>query len=431
MIKLTLDNSISNIEGLCVEQHRKLKKLLSYKLDPQAAYFSKGWGAKEKSLLDKKGNFPSGLLNIVDEFCKSLPRQIVDLRKVPTQNTSFKLNLPFQGHSQQIEAADACKRSERGTVSMCTAFGKTATMAILVSMLRVRTLIIVPNLNLKKQLSDSFIAYFGSLKDITIENIDSGNLINERDYDCLIIDESHHVAAKTYRTLNVKAWKGIYYRFFFTATPFRSKDEEQMLMESISGQVVYSVDYHQAVACGAIVPVEAYYCELPKTRVKGIGWPEVYSELVTKNVTRNDLIKSIMSHLFSGGISTLILVKEINHGAAIASGGAFANGISNDCSQLIDWFNEKKLTCLVGTSGVLGEGVDTRPAEYVIIAGLGKSKNAFMQQIGRVLRKYPGKSSGKVILFKDSSHKYTKSHFAAQVKILREVYGVEPVKLDL
>ena len=42
-------------------------------------------------------------------------------------------------------------------------------------------------------------------------------------------------------------------------------------------------------------------------------------------------------------------------------------------------FNMGEIKTLIGTTGVVGEGVDTRPTEYVIIAGLGKSKPAFMQ----------------------------------------------------
>ena len=108
----------------------------------------------------------------------------------------------------------------------------------------------------------------------------------------------------------------------------------------------------------------------------------------------------------------------------------FANGKDKDSTDLIKFFSEGKLKALIGTNGIVGEGVDTRAAEYIIIAGLGKSKNQFMQQIGRGVRVYPGKDSCKIITFLDKSHKWTRDHFSTQVKILREEYGCEIIKLD-
>ncbi len=131
-------------------------------------------------------------------------------------------------------------------------------------------------------------------------------------------------------------------------------------------------------------------------------------------------------------VSTLCLVKEINHGNILHNDGAFnfVHGQSDE-RHLIESFAKGSLLTLIGTTGVIGEGVDTKACEYVIIAGLGKSKNAFMQQVGRAFRVFPKKESGKVVLFLDKSHKWTKAHFQAQVKYLKEEYGVVPIKLEL
>lgn len=336
-------------------------------------------------------------------------------------------------YPQQIAAVKAAVKARRGVICMPTGFGKSITMALLVNELQFKTLIVVPNLGLKQQLSDTFLKLFGSLKNITIENIDSPNLENQGDYDCLIVDEAHHVAASTYRKLNKKVWNNIYYRYFFTATPFRSKDEEQLLYESIAGDVVYRVTYQEAVRCGAIVPIEAYYIEIPKSKVEGYTWQQVYSELVVNHTSRNKLIAHLINSLKDIGAPTLCLVKEIKHGELILevsnSATEFANGESGNAKKLISQFNAGRVISLIGTLGVLGEGVDTKPAEFVIIAALGKSKNQFMQACGRAFRKSPGKESAKVILIKDRSHKFTLRHFNAQVKILKEEYGVEIVKI--
>jgi superfamily II DNA or RNA helicase len=436
-VVVTVDNSVSRIEGLEFEDFKKLRDDLSY-TPPAATSYYTGRQAYKKYLVDKKGYFPTGLLNRVKKFlfhCFSPEVYTQDDRRIKPNKASkrlFKPTLPHPPYLEQEKAVEAAISADRGVISACTGSGKSLMMALLIAKLQLRTLVIVPSLHLKEQLKSTFLDAFGSLDHIVVENIDSNTLKSHTKFDVLIIDEAHHSASRTYRKLNQTAWKGIYHRFFFTATPYRNQEEEQILFESVAGEIVYDLPYSVAVKRGFVVPVEAYYIELPKTKVKGTTWAQVYSELVTKNVIRNDKIFNLLSRLHEQKLSTLCLVKEIAHGKAIARDIiGFANGEDEFTKMYINAFNNRHLTTLVGTNGVLGEGVDTRPAEYVIIAGLGKSKPVFQQQIGRVMRKYPGKESGKVILVKDASHKWTKAHFAAQVKYLREEYGVEPEKIEV
>ncbi len=332
--------------------------------------------------------------------------------------------------ADQIAAKNAALKAERGIISMVTASGKSFVIALICRDLNLKTLIIVPTLGLKEQLTESLLVALGPGHKVTVENIDSSALPGLTDFDCLIIDEAHHVAASTYRKLNRTAWKGIYYRYFFTATPFRNDDEEQLLFESIAGQVIYELDYKTAVSKKIIPPIEAYYIEIPKQDTDAYTWKEVYSQLVVNNEIRNDIIRGALFTLAINEKSALCLVKEIAHGNKLAP-IIFANGQDDRTSSFIKRFNTREIIILIGTSGILGEGIDSRPAEYVIIAGLGKAKSSFMQQIGRVLRPYPGKESGKVILIKDRSHKFTLRHFNIQCKILKEVYGVKPMKLEI
>jgi superfamily II DNA or RNA helicase len=113
------------------------------------------------------------------------------------------------------------------------------------------------------------------------------------------------------------------------------------------------------------------------------------------------------------------------------TGIPFANGQDEESRDFIRQFNSGGIKALIGTTGVLGEGVDTKPCEIVIIACLGKAKSAFMQQVGRAVRTYPGKESAKVVIIKDASHKFLSRHYAAQVAILKEEYGVTPQLITL
>jgi superfamily II DNA or RNA helicase len=440
MLKIIVENSISQVLGMTNEIYSDLKKLLSYKVSEQARFYSgKAAAFSRRYLIDKKGYFPTGLLYIVLAYFKG-GAQIEDRRTQPDAPSGrFKLTLAHTPYPEQKDAAEACQATHRGIVVAPTGVGKSLIIALLIDKLQLNTLIVVPTLELKRQLTESLQKAFGVDevgefgKPIAVENVDSLETKGDASfYHCVIIDEFHHSAAATYRKLNKTAWKNIYYRFGLTATPFRSQDNERLLLESVLSHVIYRVEYQEAVKNGYIVPMEAYYIDVPrKDEVTGYTWSQVYSELVVNNEERNSLITQLLLKLSVAGHATLCLVKEIKHGNNLANDGAFffCCGMDNDSKSGIGDFNKGKIKTLIGTTGVLGEGVDTKPAEWVIIAGLGKSKNAFMQQCGRAFRTFPGKESCKVILFRDTSHKWTRAHFKAQVKYLKEEYGIIPAPI--
>lgn len=335
-------------------------------------------------------------------------------------------------YPDQLTAVARAIKIHRGSIEMPTGAGKSITMALLIHELQVKTLVIVPTLELKRQLSNSFTAYFGNLENITIENIDSPRLEKLDNYDLLIVDECHRAASLTYRRLNKTVWNKIYYRYFFSATCFRNNEEEQLLFEGIAGEVIYKLSYEDAVKEKYIVPIEAYYLDVPKQKVTSDGWKAVYNELVVKNTPRNHLIAKLLTSFHSSQKNTLCLVKEINHGKILVelTGFPFCSGEDEESRKYIQRFNSGAMKVLIATEGMMGEGIDTKPCEYVVITGLGKAKSALMQKIGRSVRTYPGKESGKVILFKDTSHKYCLTHFRKQVKIVKDEYGAKVTKLE-
>ena len=442
-LTLVINNSESQLLNINLEQYRELKKILRYSKSIQSTYYLTQY-PRYQYLIDAKGRFPTGLLYLVQNYLikKALNFKITDLRKRPESIIGlYNFSLRVTPYPEQIEAARACRTRYRGIVSATTGTGKSLIAAMIINELQVPTLVVVPSLELKRQLTQTLKELFGTekvgtLKDrrsIVVENVDSLPLTPIEGYGALIIDEFHHSGAATYRKLNKKAWGNIFYRFGLTATPFRSQETERLLLESVLSEVIYTLDYQTSVSKGYIVPVEAYYIEIPKKKPKGIKWPAVYSELVVHNTYRNEVISTILLNLQQNNISALCLVKEIQHGENLVklTNLPFIKGENDDNRIKILEFNLKETPVVIGTTGVIGEGVDTKPCEYVIIAGLGKSKNQFMQCVGRGLRKYPDKNSCKIILIKDTSHKWTLSHYKAQVKILQEEYGVQPVKLEI
>lgn len=438
MLKVKINNSYSQIIGATSEQHAQLRKLLSYLPDPNAAFFAGISGFSRRYLLDRKGFFPTGLVFDALDFIASTDwkAEAVDERLVPGRDKKVILaakNTSRIPYPAQKEALAAAIQHQRGILTMPTGSGKSMVAMLIINALKLKTLIVVPNLSIKLQMQETVHEFFGKTSHITVENIDSSTLSKPGNWDLLLVDEAHHAAAKTYQTLNQTAWKNIYYRFFLTATPFRTAEEEQILLKAITGDVIYKLSYADAVKSRCIVPVEAFYVDVPKTAVNGNTWQSVYSEVVVHKEARNDIIADMLFSLEALDKPTLCLVKEIKHGKILSekTGFPFVSGEDAASKKFIGEFNSGKQTVLIGTSGVLGEGVDTKPCEYCLIAGLGKARSAFMQQVGRAVRTYPGKESAKIILFSDPSHKWTKNHFSEQKKILLEEYGISAERLEV
>lgn len=434
-IVLSIGNSYSQVAGLSAEAFKALKEELSYNTDSQAAYFAGGRFPKRKSLLDKRGEFPSGLLYRVKQFLrlKGLPFNAKDTRMCPGLGTAIGLKSSITPRQSQLDAMAASLQNSQGTISMPTGSGKSLVIALIAAALGLRTLVVVPTLGIKEQLIKNINKTLKNSTYVQVENIDSNLLKILTNFDVLIIDEAHHAGAKTYQRLNKTAWKNIYYRFFLTATPWRTNPEENLIFEGIAGKLIYNLTYAEAVDLGYIVPIEAFYIEVPKQPTSAYAWQEVYKELVINNHLRNTLISQCMLNLTAAGLSALCLVKEIPHGNALSAmtNIPFVNGQDKASRPYIQEFSEGLSPGMIGTTGVVGEGIDTLACEYVIIAGLGKAKGALMQQFGRAVRTFKGKETAKVILIKDSSHKFTLTHFKTQAKLLKEEYGVKLIKLEV
>lgn len=432
MINIQIGNSYSKINGLSSEQLAIVRKALSFEASPNQAFYSKAYKRHRRFMIDTRGNFPTGLLGRAVEAVGAFKGVVLtDTRSCPKPIHSETITLEEwnSAYPAQRQAVTLARKHHHGGIVMPTGTGKSRVIEMLAKTFGVRTLVVVPNLELKRQLTETLhdLVIKGY---VSVQNIDSNELEDATGFDCLIIDECHHSAAKTYQKLNKSAWSGIYYRFFLTATYFRNQEHETMPFEAICGPAIYELSHAEAVEKGYIVPIEGYYVDVPTKANNAYTWAEVYSQLVVNNDDRNNIIAYLMK-IFKE-YPTLCLVKEIAHGKYLSAitGVPFVSGQDDGSRAYITKFNNQEIKSIIGTTGVMGEGLDTKPAEFILIAGLGKAKSAFLQQIGRGVRNYPGKESCKVVLFRDKSHKFTLRHFKAQAKILKEL-NVKSIKLEI
>lgn len=474
MIELVIGNSICRLNNLPTEHHRVLKQILSYRDTSQRIQKIMRDKTTKKPiinpatgrprllminpvvpLIDKDGTFPTGLLYLVDHYLGSnnITYRMVDNRKRPKlhQFEDYQgVLLPFEPYEEQKWAGNAAEEYERGIIVGPTGVGKSVIVALIVDRLQVATLVVVPSVELKNQLTSSLRSFFGKdmvgplcngkkSYEITVENVDQLDPKKKiSGFHCVIVDEFHRSGSMTYRTLNESCWDGIYFKFGLTATPFRSNDDERLLLESVLSQVIYDIPYDLAVKKNRIVSMEAYYVDLPKIKCTAKTWQTAYKELIVNRIDRNNILCDMIENLHNQDIPTLVLVKQIEHGVLLQKmlekrglSVQFANGKDGNNKSLIEGFNHRMYPVLIGTTGVLGEGIDTKPCEYVILAGGGKSKNQFMQNVGRGFRRFGDKESCKVVMFRDPSNKWLLQHFNECKKYLAEEYACEPSKLDL
>lgn len=456
MINLSIGNSECTAAGLTKEQWTKLRDMMSYSISDRRAYFSKSYFNQKRFLIDKAGRFPTGLLYIFDAIAKSYnwPCTRLDNRRLPMPlGRDLRLTLPFPPYEHQKLAVEAARASGRGIIVAPTGSGKSIIIAMLIKAMECKTLVVVPSLELKTQLTKTLQSMFlvensNSYFDqyVTVENVDSLDTTYVTDYGCVIIDEFHHSGAATYQKLNKVAWKNTYYKFGLTATPFRSKDNERLLLESVLSEVIFNLPYKTAVSSCHIVPLEAYTIPLAKVKYNDTKstWGAVYS---THIVHREDRNQKIIDFAINVGHdkqrSVLILVKQIKHGEILQQmlydrgvDSSFANGEDSNSNDFIYKFSLGKTRILIASS-IVGEGVDTRAAEYIVLAGgVGKSKIAIMQNCGRSLRIYTDKlhgekQSGKVIIFDDNNHRWFRDHNRFFLQVMQEEYNIVPEVLDI
>lgn len=453
MLKIKVGNSSCSVGNPSLEQVNALRRELSYSEKKRAGGYRKTFGSERKYLIDKRGTFPTGLLYLVEETLtkKGWTFEVEDTRVRPVVGkfapNSLFIDTSMIARLEQKIAAMAAKENGRGIIVAPTGCGKSFIAALVLDTFQVKSLIVVPSLELKRQLTDSLREWFGPMVGplvngeakffITVENVDQLEPAPLPGVDLVLIDEFHHSAAKSYRDLNMKAWNTVYFKFGLTATPFRSKDEERLLLESVLSKVIYQVDYYTAVDKGYISRMEVFFYDLPAIKFEGSAenWHNVYKKLIVEREDRNELICDMVQNLVAEKKSTLVLVKQVEHGLKLQHMLAVRGvkvplvcGVEERNRELIQSFNDREELCLIGTS-VIGEGVDTRPTEFVILAGGGKSKPAFMQQLGRGFRRFPGKDQCNIVMFNDNSHHWLLNHFKECTKILKQEYGITAAKL--
>ena len=398
-----------------------LEKEFSYKKQGSEFMPNPHW-AIVKLYKIKTGIFPLGFLNKVIGIIKQWNDykkiddniELINLNthngsKIKLADTETKLR-PYQ-----TQAVETFLDHKRGIIALATGLGKTLTAINIIKAISVRTLIIVHTTELLKQwynVIQKELSYDSGLlcgskkevKDITIASIQT--LYNRKeiikDFDFIIIDESHHISADMIYKTGLEFTQE--YVLGLTATPYRS-DGNDMKIHAIAGDIIYQKNIKWGIDNGYLCPAEVKWLDIQDDiKVARFDkYPDIYNNKIVFNDKRNEaIINTAKDH--QGKI--LILVSRIEHGDILLE---MLQGLDVIFIQGKTKDKDTNHRIIIATS-IFDEGLDIPDISGVILAGGGKSSITTVQRMGRGLRIYPGKEKLIIYDFIESC-KYLVKHY--------------------
>jgi superfamily II DNA or RNA helicase len=127
--------------------------------------------------------------------------------------------------------------------------------------------------------------------------------------------------------------------------------------------------------------------------------------------------------MMAAGKSVLVLVDEVLHGRELSQnlGIPFATGQDAKSSEYVDELNAGKIKGLVGTTGKVGEGTDTKNVDVLILANFVASKGPVIQAVGRALRKQGTKTKALILDYVPKGSTMLSRHATQRMKFYKEI----------
>ncbi|RLF15805.1 MAG: ATP-dependent helicase [Thermoprotei archaeon] len=351
----------------------------------------------------------------------------------------------FTLRDYQKRAYEAWSKYGRGVIVLPVGSGKTFIALKAIADLKLKTLVLVPTIDLLNQWADNIskwldipkgqIGIFGGgkkeIKDITVMTYDSAYINAEmvgKKFGLIIADECHHAVSQSFRRIFMMSIAK--YRLGLTATPFRS-DGLHKLYDEIIGPIVYQVEMEELQKRGylaehvekriyvSLTPEEKKeyerlmniylkYCnevlphiEDPRERFKEvlklcIKDPKAREAIRARHKARQialsaeKKIKIVEELLKKFANEKVIIFSRYTDIVREISRRFFIPKILHDTPKderdlILRYFKEGKIT-KIATAMALDEGVDVPDATVaIVISGTGSNRE-YIQRLGRILR---------------------------------------------
>jgi len=436
----------------------QLKMAFKYKNASKINFFKAKIAELEKCttvcFLREDDHFPTGHIDIVVAALQKagIGVNLVDLRKAPKPYKNYRWvseqpTLRFY----QSDMLKLGQEQHRGVFEAAVGSGKTVLLKQLVMAFKVPSLIIAPSKDLAQQIYDVFAEAFGTNqvelstgKDVTdnapirivhihvLQSMLKKGTLSDylSDIGLVCVDEVHHSGASSYVEL-LPYFEHIYYRFGCSGT-FLRNDSKTLDMFGFLSKVLYRYSAAQATADGFLTPLQVMTHDIPGRM--GTNYHNEYTKNYCENTDLLLKIKEIVLEVVADGEQTLILVgRKEKSGAVIHKyletlgvDAVFISGDSDreEVKQSLKDFNARKIKVLIGSS-IIGEGIDIKSTDHLIMCQGGKSEIAVTQAVGRAVRLFPGKHFAVLHDFRFEGTRYLEKHLELRLGIYHNVFAAE------
>lgn len=404
----------------------------------------------------KDNCFPTGHINIVRTALRSSKAVFVEKdNRIKPKNTLLLpwVNRPFPPRYYQKAMIELGLNEGRGVFESAVGTGKSLIAGYLVKELSTVSLVIVPSTGLGLQMENELVKWFGRgkvenvtteavrkkkklapIRVATIQTVASLQKTGElhhlvHDVGALLVDEIHHAGSSSYTNLLPEV-DHVYYRFGFTGT-FLRNDSKLLDMWGFLSNVLYRYPAHQAIAEGYLTPIEVKVHELPGARSSSY-----HKEYDNNYCGYRPLMNKVLELCRDDGEGrqVLVLVKNKDKAGLLFHEFLKAHGVDNAyisgddgkdvINSTISAFNDKEVRVLVGSS-VIGEGIDVRSTDDLVMCQGGKSEIVMVQAVGRAVRLFEGKKLAKVHDFDFRNTKYMGKHMAQRQNVYERNFECE------
>ncbi len=365
-----------------------------------------------KMLEEKEGLIllPKGFIGKIIRFCneQKIKFQLIDERRKLTEvNFSFKASL----FKYQQEAVDLTDKKEMGVIVAPTGSGKTIIGLNIITKKKQPALIIVH----RKQLFDQWIERIQSFLGIAetfigkispgqqkigthvtvamIQSLASIEVENElfKSFGIIIIDECHHVPAKTFRQVIQNF--STYFMYGLTATPIRKNNDEKLIFIHI-GEVIQEVKFPIENNSSKKVSVIIRETDLFVPFDYKTDKTEMLAQILIHDSERNRIIIDDIKTEANTGKKILVLTERKAHINILYQylktnyEVITISGEDSETTRKIKFkqIKEGQFQILISTGQFLGEGSDMDNLECLVLAYPFAFEGKLIQYMGRVQR---------------------------------------------
>lgn len=231
---------------------------------------------------------------------------------------------------------------------------------------------------------------------------------NPNDFGLMIVDEGHHAAAKSYRTVMK------YYRqnpalkiLLVTATPKRA---DGVGLHNVCDSVAYEMDLRTAIAGGWLCPIRQRFVTVDSLDLSNVGVKNggdlADGDLERAFLGETDKDEETLLHSIAkpsldeaSGRPLLVFASGCTHAEKLTAAFNAYDGVTAELvlghtdkdkrKRIVQRYKDGTTQVLVGV-GVFTEGFDAPNTAVVAVARPTKSESLYLQMIGRGTRPTPG-----------------------------------------